>query len=249
MSYDPDSGELFPNGKISDRVAEAAVKSKIALKQHDMGVGKRDLHEAMQRLFASLPVWITNDKAGAHKVKYLTLKGLLDVVKPKATEHGLRLKFGAGHLFQHGDGGNKDRYLPVYLDIIHAYSGDVERTEIAIPIVKHDPQSLGSALTYGRRYVTLLALGLATDDAMDDDGEGAMPRNIAETTPDRPLLVALKAEIDKITSPTDLVAWSDEDNRKVRDRLNKLTDAETERLRAHYTEHGKKITANLKAKE
>lgn len=54
-------------------------------------------------------------------------------------------------------------------------SGQWVRGKLAIKPVKDDPQSLGSAITYGRRYALAAITGVAPDD--DDDGEKAMGRD------------------------------------------------------------------------
>ena len=39
--------------------------------------------------------------------------------------------------------------------------------------VKNDPQGLGSAITYARRYALMALVGVVADDASDDDGNAA----------------------------------------------------------------------------
>jgi hypothetical protein len=101
-----------------------------------------------------------------------------------------------------------------------------------------DPKAMGSAITYGKRYSLLAGLGLATDEA-DDDGERAMPRDVAEPLREPPDVVQMKAEIDKIKEATALVAWGQD--AKTRSRINKLSEAEAALVRAHYAAHGRKI--------
>ncbi len=51
-----------------------------------------------------------------------------------------------------------------------------------MPVVKtNDPQAMGSAITYARRYALGSILGLNIDE--DDDGEKAMQRNKVEAKP------------------------------------------------------------------
>jgi hypothetical protein len=54
-------------------------------------------------------------------------------------------------------------------------SGEWIESEYTLPIVKKDPQSVGSAITYARRYALQSISGLPT---ADDDAEIAMGRNI-----------------------------------------------------------------------
>lgn len=64
-----------------------------------------------------------------------------------------------------------DDHLRHYLTTIlmHA-SGQELRSRMLLKPVKEDPQSLGSAITYARRYSYMAILGLAPDD---DDGQAA----------------------------------------------------------------------------
>jgi len=97
--------------------------------------------------------------------------------------------------------------------------------------MKMDAQAMGSAITYGRRYTLIAALGLATDEA-DDDGEAAKPRDIGDRQGDSIELAALKADIAKAKDLDALTKWASDP--KNRARLNKLDETETERVRSHY---------------
>ncbi|WP_350340162.1 ERF family protein [Paraflavitalea speifideaquila] len=55
--------------------------------------------------------------------------------------------------------------------LMHAESGEYIIGEYFMKPVKNDPQSLGSAITYQRRYSLCAVLGLNIEE--DDDGNGA----------------------------------------------------------------------------
>lgn len=55
--------------------------------------------------------------------------------------------------------------------LVHAESGEYLQGSYSITPVKSDPQSVGSAITYARRYALGAILGLNIDD--DDDGNAA----------------------------------------------------------------------------
>lgn len=55
--------------------------------------------------------------------------------------------------------------------IIHSESGEYLQGTYSIVPAKNDPQAVGSAITYARRYALGAALGLNIDD--DDDGNAA----------------------------------------------------------------------------
>lgn len=56
--------------------------------------------------------------------------------------------------------------------ILHS-SGQYIRSWLELPLAKQDPQGLGSAITYGRRYALVAIFGIAPED---DDGNAASAR-------------------------------------------------------------------------
>lgn len=83
-----------------------------------------------------------------------------------------------------------------------------------------DPQAMGSALTYARKYSLMTIVGLAPDD--DDDGEAARPKSAQRVTPrppsaqrqhqrkDAPLQTAPAARQEPQEAPVeDLAKWQD----------------------------------------
>lgn len=240
--HDMETGELPLNG-VAARAHAAVASNRIALDREKKGVGQTDIQHALEQAVRRLPVWITTDSSGAHNVKYATLKAILAVVKPVLGEHGIRIRQGCEFSRSADDGsGMKGRLIPVYTDLVHAISGAVERTIVEVPLTRLDPQSMGSAITYGKRYSILAALGLATDEA-DDDGARAMPRDITTKASDGAELVALKSDIDDIaknekTKPQDKLAaltkWATD--AKVKRRMNDLPEGELERLRSYFVD-------------
>ena len=77
--------------------------------------------------------------------------------------------------------------MPAYLEpkLVHAESGQFLASLAGIPLSKHDPQAMGSAITYGRRYSLSAMLGIVTED--DDDGNmatyTAQPVNYRQRNP------------------------------------------------------------------
>ena len=132
----------------------------------------------------------------------------------------------------------KGRLIPVYTDLIHSATGQSERTIIEIPLSKMDAQGMGSAITYGRRYSLLAALGLATDEA-DDDGESAILKKMGDRHDDSPELAAMTREMLAIKDSTKLVDWSDEP--KQQKRFSALEKDEQAILKQRYSERGKAL--------
>jgi hypothetical protein len=88
------------------------------------------------------------------KSKYFDINSLLEQVEPIIQEHGLILA-------QPIQAGKVVTYL------IDPDTGDDLGSEIELPNIQ-DPQKLGSAITYYRRYTLQSLLAL---QALDDDGE------------------------------------------------------------------------------
>ena len=57
--------------------------------------------------------------------------------------------------------------------LTHTESGQWQSSIAVVPLPKVDPQGMGSAITYARRYALTAMLGLVTED---DDGEAACGR-------------------------------------------------------------------------
>lgn len=100
----------------------------------------------------------------AFKSKYATLETVLDTIRPGLQANGLVVTQAPGRII--------DGCLEVSTMLIHT-SGEWWRATTHVPLVKRDPQGMGSATTYGLRYSLMAALGVPPSD--DDDGEKAMP--------------------------------------------------------------------------
>jgi hypothetical protein len=99
---------------------------------------------------------------------YASLSNILDIVTPPLIVSGLTIV-----QMPVGDG--------LLKTILMHESGEFLESEFDMKIVKRDPQSLGSAITYARRYAIGAILCLNIDD--DDDANGAMPPKQAPKLP------------------------------------------------------------------
>lgn len=61
--------------------------------------------------------------------------------------------------------------LGLVTKLVHAKSGQFQASLAVIPLSKPDPQAMGSAFTYGRRYALSAMLGIVAEE--DDDGNAA----------------------------------------------------------------------------
>ena len=99
--------------------------------------------------------------------RYTSLGYLLAKIKPILNKHGFLLSYGVGRVNTRNDAQQKS-FLPVWIMLRHAKTGQFERFPFEVPMLKFDIQSYGGLLTYGRRYATEAYLGLK--GGADDDG-------------------------------------------------------------------------------
>lgn len=100
----------------------------------------------------------------AFKSKYADLETVIDASRDILTEHGLTVVQLPGAL--------ASGVLTLETVILHE-SGEFISGEFGIALGKSDPQGVGSALTYARRYALMAAMNMS---ATDDDGERAHGR-------------------------------------------------------------------------
>lgn len=111
------------------------------------------------------------------KSKYATLTSVLKAVRPLLKKNGLAVVQIVGYL--------EDGKAKLITRLAHT-SGEAIESELILP-PSTTMQSLGSAITYARRYTLTAILGISGDD--DDDGAAASKRASARkkeapTTPD-----------------------------------------------------------------
>ena len=81
--------------------------------------------------------------------------------------------------------------------LIHSESGEWMEDTYTMPVAKqNDPQAVGSAITYARRYALAASLGLNVDE--DDDA------NAASQQPKKPDMNIVGAEVNKCATKEEL---------------------------------------------
>jgi hypothetical protein len=129
------------------------------------------LAAALAALQARIPVITKDDKAEVVKdgrtlysYSYANLAGISKVVRPLLAEHGFAWSCKPTMA---------NRFDPpqfvLHYRLTHAPSGEYEEGWYPLP-TSGTPQTIGSAITYGRRYCLTAVLDIATDD---DDGQAA----------------------------------------------------------------------------
>lgn len=97
------------------------------------------------------------------KNRYATLNSVMDSCRSALLENGILLTQYPVPV----EGEN----LGLVTKLIHAESGQYQASLAIIPLAKPDPQAMGSAFTYGRRYAISAMLGITAEE--DDDGNAA----------------------------------------------------------------------------
>ena len=117
--------------------------------------------------------FIKKDKQNSTQGDYTSLAFLLKVIRPVLHRNFMTLEQYTGDIVGLTDTpGNKHLLLPVFTRFEHVPSMQTKTYKLQMPIVKFDCQSVGSALSYGKRYSLMAALGIASGTD-DDDGNAA----------------------------------------------------------------------------
>lgn len=159
--------------RMQDRQAEAAFNTAMA---------------AMQ---SELPS-IAERGEGHQKTRYALLEDINDVVKPILQKHG----FAVSYKVEHHQGG-----INVTGILMHS-AGHREQTTMLLPNdtsgSKNAVQAVGSAVSYGRRYVICALLNITTRGS-DDDGYAAGPVTPRITPVQAAMLQALLGQCSEST--------------------------------------------------
>ena len=118
------------------------------------------LSQAMLKVQQQLQPAIKDAKNTFVGNDYATLNSVMDACKDALIVHGIWLtqlptpapvELGTGH-------------IGLETKLIHAESGEWISSTTVIPLPKNDPQGMGSAITYARRYSLCAMLGIVTED-------------------------------------------------------------------------------------
>ena len=148
----------------------------------------KDINEALLEIQTEGIEGVSKDAQNPHfKNTYITLGKLLEKVKPVLSSKGVMLVQIPVETLQGTPGLETMLYHPESNTRITGTS--------PLMLEKDNPQGLGSAITYLRRYSLMSILGLVADD--DDDGEKASPRKAKVP----PSVEVVNAELDASTKP------------------------------------------------
>lgn len=113
------------------------------------------------------------------KSKYAGLDACMDAVRDACNDQGIFVT----QTIESVESG-------VLIETVFAHaSGEVyQGGRLFMPVVKHDAQGYGSAITYGRRYSLLTACGVAPEDDDGNTATKAAPEKIVHQPTGQPLI-------------------------------------------------------------
>lgn len=122
----------------------------------------KDLLAALAAFQMDSEVIRTNEeaKAGKYNYKYASFAQIVNSTREARGKHGI------GYTFLPSDAG------PLTCRVFHASSGQWMQGQLMIELSERGAQAVGSQMSYAKRYLLTLMLGLAIDDE-DDDGAAA----------------------------------------------------------------------------
>lgn len=157
---------------------------------------ENNIHAKFMKVLNEVPNFVTDETAQAGKktYKYLNLATILKTIKPVFEKHGLAFS-------QHVTFDNTGEARQVIGTVETIIFDDKEQmVACSYPFfVTGDPQQVGSAITYARRYSLYAVLGIFPDK--DDDGAYAKQRY---DTADRPISAEQYAELVKTMDSHDI---------------------------------------------
>jgi len=145
----------------------------------------KNIFEAYAALQAELKPAIKSAENPFFKSKYADLHEISKTVKEPLANNGLIV-------IQRTEISEEQIILRTTLH--HVASQTSMESYYPVSFTKLDPQSIGSGLTYARRYQLACICGVVTED---DDAEGAMPRKIEAKPEAKPKAVKSDAAVKK----------------------------------------------------
>jgi hypothetical protein len=133
----------------------------------------QNIYKALVQFQAEVPTIAKNNFNPHFKSKFADLVGVIDAVG----ETLKKCQLGVNHSMRVESG-----RMMLATTLFHA-SGETISSEMMLPDIQ-DPQKIGSAITYYRRYQLMAVLGVAPD--ADDDGNAASHPPSSRPRPESP---------------------------------------------------------------
>lgn len=186
--------------------------------------------EALSKVQAELKPAPKDSENPFFKSSYADLATVCKTVFPVLTKHGLSVSQIA-----EGEGS-------VTTILLHT-SGEWIKGTLSLKPTKSDPQGMGSAITYARRYALASICGLATEDEDDDGNAASKPPEKSQGKPEpKKNTKTVDGAIEKIdaamfVSDCDEILTKAEEYRKA----GKLTDLDANFIKTEANKKRKKL--------
>ena len=132
-----------------------------------------ELSKAFAKMQMELEQPLKNANNPFFKSKYVPLENVVDSITRAANKHGLS--------FTQYPSSDENGNVTVGTMVMHESGEWIEYDPICMKPVKNDPQAIGSAITYAKRYALSSIFGITSDN--DDDGnEATQPGKTASKT-------------------------------------------------------------------
>lgn len=141
-------------------------------KEAQANQARREYADAMSAVQAELPKIIRDRENKQTNSYYATLDNIIRQISPVYARHGFSLTFGT-------EDSPEPKCIRIVCKVMHAgghseevrYDQPIDDVGIQGSVNKTQVHARGSAVTYGRRYLTLMVFNLNT--GFDDDGNAA----------------------------------------------------------------------------
>lgn len=122
-----------------------------------------ELSKAFAKMQKELEQPFKNANNPFFKSKYVPLENVVDSITKASSKHGLS--------FTQFPSSDENGNVTVGTMVMHESGEWIEYDPICMKPVKNDPQAIGSAITYAKRYALSAIFGITSDN--DDDGNEA----------------------------------------------------------------------------
>ena len=158
------------------------------ISEREAQISHRAFNRAMAMAQSELELVPRTGKNDHLRARYATLDGMLAVILPVASAHGLSVRFGSQLAAEpllkcvtctisHEDGHSETTALEGPVVVTGSQGGRMQMTSI---------QAVGSTVTYLKRYLLGMVFALVLSDEQDDDGSGGDKGDGKPTPPSRP---------------------------------------------------------------
>lgn len=154
--------EIHAGGELADRFRQTQEPPPQATGDQSAEIG--ELAKALSLAQGAMRGAVKDSKNPFFKSTYADLASVIEASRDALAKNGLCV-------IQTAKSGTTG-VVRLVTTLAHS-SGQWVKSELDVPLVKNDPQAMGSAITYGRRYCHAAIVGLAQ---VDDDAESAMQR-------------------------------------------------------------------------